>query len=78
MKKIENLKEKLEEEFGMEVLIHTTGEYSYEVLSKAINDYMDRLAEEGRENVYMFSSCIVLDDKSVGGYPMDLWIRFYD
>ena len=69
---------KLEEDFGMEVLIHTKGEYSYEVLHKAINEYMDRLMEEGREYVYMFSSLLVVDDKSIRVEPMDLWIRFYD
>ena len=75
---MKKLVEKLEEDFGMEVLIHTSREYSYEVLHKSIKDYMRRLMEGGREYVYMFASCIVVDDKSVGGEPMDLWIRFYD
>ena len=69
---------KLEEDFGMEVLIHTAEEYGYKILYKAVHDYMDSLMEEGNEHVYMFASCIVLDDKSIWGEPMDLWVRFYD
>ena len=75
------LKEKLEKEykdFGWEVALHFQREHTFEECNKAINDYIDRLMEEGREYVYMFASCLVLDDKSVGGEPMDLWIRFYD
>ena len=68
--------EKLEEEFGMEVILHTKGEYSYKTLHKFINDCMDRLLESENAYVYMFSSALVVDDKSISGEPTDLWIKF--
>ena len=70
--------ERLEKDFGMEILIHTAREYSYEVLHKAVKDYMNVLEQEGREHVYMFATCLVIDDKSIGYPPTDLWIRFYE
>ena len=75
------LKEKLEKEykeFGWEVTLHFQKKHTFEECHEAIEAYMRRLTEEGREYVYMFASCLILDDKSVGGEPMDLWIRFYD
>ena len=68
--------EKLEDEFGMEVLLHTRNEYSYEVLHKFIDDNMDGLMNSENAYVYMFSSALVVDDKSISGEPTDLWIKF--
>ena len=73
----EMIVEKLEADFNKEVIIHVTGEYSYEALYKAINDDMNSLMENGNEHVYMFASCLIIDDKSTGGEPMDLWIKYY-
>ena len=76
-KEIEKMLEKEYKDFGWEVALHFQRKHSFEECYEAIEAHMDRLREEGNEYVYIFASCIMLDDKSIGGEPMDLWIKFY-